>query len=245
MGVDVATEIEIRQPRNEVAAYACDPDNATSWYRNIEHVEWKTATPLAVGSRVAFVARFLGRRLACTYAVREMVPHERFVMSTSDGPFPMETTYTWQGGDGGLTRMKLRNRGEPAGFSKVAAPAMASAMRRANRRISKLSSASSRSRDRSGTHRRKCPRRRQSPCNRAQPRRSRRGGRGPQLHTNSHLSARVGLETGRFASRRSPVRSRLAPYQMPRIRRFCRLFHKLTRAEGPRVTRCRRHESGR
>jgi hypothetical protein len=134
MRVDVVTEIEIRRPRHEVAAYACDPDHATSWYRNIERVEWRTSKPLAVGSRVAFVARFLGRRLAYTYEVREIVPDERFVMSTADGPFPMETIYAWQDGSGGATRMKLRNRGEPAGFSKAAAPAMASAMRRANRK---------------------------------------------------------------------------------------------------------------
>jgi xanthine/CO dehydrogenase XdhC/CoxF family maturation factor len=118
----------------QVAEYASDPGNATSWYRNIEVVEWKTSKPLAVGSRVAFVARFLGRRLAYTYEVREILPDERFVMSTADGPFPMETTYEWQDVGDGATRMKLRNRGEPAGFSKVTAPAMAAAMRHANRK---------------------------------------------------------------------------------------------------------------
>jgi hypothetical protein len=54
-------------------------------------------------------------------------------MSTDEGPFPMETTYTWADTSGG-TRMMLRNRGEPSGFSKVAAPMMAAAMRRANRK---------------------------------------------------------------------------------------------------------------
>lgn len=134
VAVDVISEIEIARPRSEVAAYAADPDNATSWYENIESVAWKSPKPLAVGSRIEFVARFLGRRLAYTYEVREKVPDERFVMATAEGPFPMETTYTWEDVADGGTRMKLRNRGEPAGFSKVAAPMMAGAMRRANRK---------------------------------------------------------------------------------------------------------------
>jgi uncharacterized membrane protein len=132
MPVDVLTEIEIRRPRVEVAAYASDPDNATAWYVNIEAVEWRSPRPAVAGSRVAFTATFLGRRLSYTYEVREVVPGERFVMSTAEGPFPMETTYTWEDAPGGGTLMRLRNRGEPAGFSKIAAPLMAAAMRRAN-----------------------------------------------------------------------------------------------------------------
>jgi uncharacterized protein YndB with AHSA1/START domain len=134
MPVDVTTEIEIDRPRAEVAAYATEPDNATAWYANIERVDRQTPKPLAVGSRVAFVARFLGRRLAYTYEIRELVPAERLVMSTSEGPFPMETSYAFADAAGGGTRMTLRNRGQPSGFAKVAAPAMAGAMRRANRK---------------------------------------------------------------------------------------------------------------
>lgn len=133
MPVDVVTTIEIARPRAEVAAFAAAPDNATAWYRAIESVEWETPRPLALGSRLAFVAGFLGRRLAYTYEVRELVPGERLVMSTAQGPFPMTTTYEWADTVGG-TRMTLRNAGEPSGFSKVGAPMMASAMRRANRK---------------------------------------------------------------------------------------------------------------
>jgi hypothetical protein len=133
MPVDVTTWTDIARPRAEVAAFAADPGNAPRWYENIESVRWETEPPAAVGSRMAFVARFLGRRLAYTYQVRELIPGERLVMSTAEGPVPMETTYTWADTDGG-TRMTLRNRGEPAGLTKLAAPAVAAAMRRANRK---------------------------------------------------------------------------------------------------------------
>jgi uncharacterized protein YndB with AHSA1/START domain len=130
--VDVLTETVIRRPRHEVAAYAGDPSHAPEWYANIASVEWQTPPPVTVGSRMAFVARFLGRRLGYTYEVRELVAGERFVMATSEGPFPMETTYTWHDTPTGGTRMTLRNRGEPSGFPRLAAPFMAMAMRRAN-----------------------------------------------------------------------------------------------------------------
>ena len=138
MTVDVLTEIEIDRPRPAVAAFASDPDNATAWYANIEAIEWRGPKHLAVGSRVAFVARFLGRRLEYTYEVRELVADERLVMATSEGPFPMETTYAWEDAPSGGTRMTLRNRGEPSGFARLSAPVMAAAMRRANRRDLRL-----------------------------------------------------------------------------------------------------------
>ena len=128
--VDVLTETVIRRPVAEVAAFAGDPANAPEWYANIDSVEWRTPPRMVAGSRLAFVARFLGRRLAYTYEVIELVPHQRLVMRTADGPFPMETTYTWEPAPGG-TRMTLRNRGNPSGFSRVAAPVMEAAMRRA------------------------------------------------------------------------------------------------------------------
>lgn len=130
--VDVQTEIVIERPRDAVAAYAANPDNAPLWYANIRSAEWVTECPARVGTQVAFVAHFLGRRLAYTYEITELVPGERLVMRTAEGPFPMETTYIWADAGPGQTRMTLRNRGVPRGFSRMVAPLMAVAMRRAN-----------------------------------------------------------------------------------------------------------------
>lgn len=132
MFVDVRTAIEIERPRDEVAGYVCDPSNATEWYRNIRSVEWETRPPVARGSRMRFHARFLGRDLIYTYEVRELVPGERLVMGTSDGPFAMETTYTFEDAAGGGTLVGLRNRGQPSGFAKVISSVMTKAMRREN-----------------------------------------------------------------------------------------------------------------
>lgn len=132
MGLDVTTETVIARPPAEVAAYAGDPSNAPEWYANIESVRWETPPPAGVGSRLAFVARFLGRRLAYTYEVTEFEPGRSLVMRTAQGPFPMETSYRWELAPDGGTRMTLRNRGNPRGFSMLMAPFMALAVRRAN-----------------------------------------------------------------------------------------------------------------
>lgn len=131
MGVDVRVETVIERPLPVVAGFAGDPSNAVEWYANIRSVRWQTPPPLRVGSRLDFVARFLGRELSYTYEVVDLVPEQRLVMRTAQGPFPMETTYTWAALDDGRTRMTLANRGEPTGFGRVAGPVMATAVRRA------------------------------------------------------------------------------------------------------------------
>jgi Polyketide cyclase / dehydrase and lipid transport len=132
--VDVTTATDIARPRGVVAAYAADPDHAADWYANIVRVTWQTERPLKIGTRLAFVARFLGRTLSYTYEVTDFVPNERLVMATTEGPFPMETTYAWSDLPGQRTHMTLRNRGTPSGFGGLTAPVMATAMQRANRK---------------------------------------------------------------------------------------------------------------
>ncbi len=132
MKVDVETSIIIDRPRSKVAKFASNPANAPEWYANIESVEWKKSQPLVLGSLITFVAHFLKKRIAYTYEIVELVPLERLVMRTSEGPFPMETTYTWESLSPGSTRMTLRNRGEPSGFARIAGPMVLRSIRKAN-----------------------------------------------------------------------------------------------------------------
>jgi uncharacterized membrane protein len=133
MHVDVVNTVVIDRSVADVSQYAADPDNAPQWYENIKSVEWKTPRPVQVGSRIDFVAQFLGRRLAYTYEVVEFVPGRRLTMRTPGPPFPMETTYTWED-QNGVTRMALRNRGMPSGFYALLRPLMSFMVGRANRK---------------------------------------------------------------------------------------------------------------
>jgi len=73
-----------------------------------------------LGDRAAAAHRVTGRLhrqlppLAYTYEITEFVPAERLVMRIAQGPFPMETTYTWQALDDGSTRRTLRAASRPA-----------------------------------------------------------------------------------------------------------------------------------
>ncbi|MBB4052757.1 hypothetical protein GGR20_002405 [Devosia subaequoris] len=133
MRVEVTTNIEIARPLADVASYAFEPTNAPQWYANIKSVRWRTSPPVAEGSEMDFVAHFLGRELAYTYRVVELT-HNRLVMRTAQGPFPMETAYQLQATGPGGTRFCLTNRGEPRGFVGIVAPIVAAAMRAANRK---------------------------------------------------------------------------------------------------------------
>ncbi|SDN25354.1 Polyketide cyclase / dehydrase and lipid transport [Fictibacillus solisalsi] len=130
--VDVVTEITINCPIDQVSSYSSDPENAPTWYVNIHSAEWKTSKPLIIGSKIAFKAKFLGRELAYVYEIVEIIPEKKLVMKTANGPFPMETIYIWSSLDHNQTRMILRNKGNPTGFSKIITPLIAKMMKKAN-----------------------------------------------------------------------------------------------------------------
>ena len=130
--VDISSEIIIDRPLAEVATYVSNPDHVSEWYVNISSVEWLTPRPAMLGSRMTFVAHFLGRRLEYTYEVVALIPHEKMVMRTAQGPFPMQTTYIWEAISANQTRMVLNNSGRPSGFASLTAPLLGRMIRQAN-----------------------------------------------------------------------------------------------------------------
>ena len=133
MHVRVTNAVLIDRPRSEVAAFATDPSRAREWYSDVRDVRWNRQ-PVAVGSRLAFVAAFLGREADYIYEVTEIVPDERFAMSRAEGPFPVETVYSWEDTSGGGTRMTMQSSGYPSGLALLVVPFLRSAMRRSGRR---------------------------------------------------------------------------------------------------------------
>ena len=109
MDHDVLTAIEINRPRSEVADYVSNPENATAWYQNINKAEMKSPKPLSAGSEIAFEAEFMDKTLEYTYQVTEYTPGESLVMSSTSGPFPMETSYRFSDTPAGGTKVELRN----------------------------------------------------------------------------------------------------------------------------------------
>ncbi|MGH9277697.1 MAG: SRPBCC family protein [Acidimicrobiales bacterium] len=132
MSVDVVTEIVIDRPVEAVSAYAADPSHAPEWYAT--HRLGRVEDAAADRGRVPAAVHGPVPRAAARLHLRDRRPRARRAAghATAEGPFPMETTYTWTAGPPSSTHMTLRNRGEPAGFSKLAAPLMAPMMRRAN-----------------------------------------------------------------------------------------------------------------
>jgi uncharacterized membrane protein len=134
MMVDIYTAITIKCPVQKVSEYTANPDHAPHWYVNIDSAEWLTEKSFSNHSQIEFKARFLGRDLSYVYEIVEFVPNKRLAMKTANGPFPMETTYLWEALDEKTTRMTLRNKGNPKGFSKWLTPLMSIMMKKANRK---------------------------------------------------------------------------------------------------------------
>ena len=137
-GIDVSVRRVINAPRDLIADFTANPDNAPVWSSNIRAVNWHSERPAQIGSKMEFETIFLGRKLSHIFEIIDLVPGKSLHMRTTDAAMTLETSYEWSDVPAGC-EMTVCNRGQPDGFAKVAAPIMARAMRRsANRDLGNL-----------------------------------------------------------------------------------------------------------
>ena len=128
MAVDISVQIVIIEPREEVAAFASNPDNDPAWIGGIVEAKTLTDPPFGKGTKVARVASFLGRRMEYEPEVVEYEPNA-LVSMKAETPFPMTIRYEFADVEGG-TKMTIRVQGGGSGFYSVAAPLLSMMVRR-------------------------------------------------------------------------------------------------------------------
>lgn len=118
---EVSYSVVIDRPVDEVFAYAGDPVNDPAWTSVIIASEVTSEGPLAKGSTLRQVMRFLGKRIDTRCEVTEYEPGRRLAFTMlADGPNG-EHERTFESVDAS-TRVSLRTRGETAGVFKLADP---------------------------------------------------------------------------------------------------------------------------
>jgi len=131
MSVDITAEVAIRRPLEHVTAYMIDPAHDPQWIGGVREARMETSPPLAVGSRVARIASFLGRRVEYVNEVTELDPERVLDMRSVKAPFPMRVTYSFEPADGGAaTIVRDRVRGAPGGFFKLFGPVLGPLVKR-------------------------------------------------------------------------------------------------------------------
>jgi carbon monoxide dehydrogenase subunit G len=110
MAIDVTAEVEIRRPREAVAAFIEDPANDLRWIRALSDSRRLTDGPLGPGTRVERTAKMMGRAMTYTTEVVEYDPGRHVGMKTVAGPIPMLVDYRLEDTPEG-TRVRVRNRG--------------------------------------------------------------------------------------------------------------------------------------
>jgi uncharacterized membrane protein len=128
MSIDVVAEVQVRRPREEVAAYMTDPVNDPEWIGGLREARLLGDGPVGEGSRVARVASFMGRKVEYVNEVTALEPGRLLEMRSVKAPFPMHITYTFEERDGG-TEVRNHVRGGGGLFS-LGSPLFAPMVRR-------------------------------------------------------------------------------------------------------------------
>jgi hypothetical protein len=131
VSIDITAEVAIRRPLRDVAGYMIDPAHDPEWIGGVREVHLETPPPLAVGSRVARVAYFLGRHVEYVNEVVELDRDRVLDMRSVKAPFPMRVTYSFERDDGAATTVvRNRVRGAPGGFFALFGPLLAPMVKR-------------------------------------------------------------------------------------------------------------------
>lgn len=120
--VNIQTIIEINKPVDLVSTYTANPDNAPEWCEKIKSTSHLTPLPIEVGSKFELVRYSLRRKVKFIYEVIEFIPNNILILQTKQGPFPMETTYSWEKVSENRTKMILTNTANPKGLGRLFAP---------------------------------------------------------------------------------------------------------------------------
>jgi hypothetical protein len=133
VSVDITAQVRVVRPPAEVAAYMSDPANDPEWIGGVREARLEGPPPLRAGSRVARVARFLGKRVEY---VNEVVAldDEHLDMRSVAAPFPMRITYSFTADGPAATIVRNRVRGAPGGFFALFGPLLAPLVRRSVQR---------------------------------------------------------------------------------------------------------------
>lgn len=114
---------DIECSREDVFAALTSFDRIPDWNSSVVEVRWKNDAPLAVGSTLVYVGKFLGRVFESNAQITEFAPSTKFSSKSVSGPFYLEVENSLETVDGG-TRITSNFRGESRGFFKLAEPVM-------------------------------------------------------------------------------------------------------------------------
>ena len=121
--------VVIHRPVEQVFAFASDPRNDLRWSEGALDSRQITAGPVGVGTKVAQVYSFLGRRMEGEFEITEYEPNSRLTKKVTEGPFPLRITLSLEP-DGAKTKATGRIELKPEGFFALAEPIVSGNLRK-------------------------------------------------------------------------------------------------------------------
>ena len=128
MAINVTAGVHIARSRDDVAAYVVNPENDAAWIGGIRSARMLTEPPVGVGTRVARVASFMGKRIEYTPEVVTYEQDSLLAMKT-DKTFDMSISYEFEdSGDGTIAGIRIQGAG--SAFFELAAPLLGPTVKR-------------------------------------------------------------------------------------------------------------------